>query len=247
MAKDDLPDAPWAQQDNLPDAPWAKEESAFDPGFLAGAGRAARGFATGVETTVDSLAKHLPFSDPKLIEETLAKRPKPTDPVEKAANVAGEIAPSFAIPTTGLGGVATQALGRWPTIARIAGATAEGGVQGGLGGMMLPEGDRASNTDIGTAAGMAARGGTAALDVAWNAIRPAYRHAANAIAAGFATKAMEHMGMPNDWLVRAPVFFTLWRASLLDLANKWAGRAGKQAGPIGATAAEGMNSNGRTD
>lgn len=243
MAKDDLPDAPWAQPDNLPDAPWAKDESAPDPGFLAGAGRAARGFATGVETTVDKLAEHLPFShDPKLTEETLAKRPKPTDPIEKGTNFLGEIAPSFAIPTTGLGGVAAQALGRWPTVARITGQAAEGGVQGGLGGMMLPEGDRARNTDTGTAAGMAARGGTAALDVAWNAIPPAYRHAANAIAAGFATKAMEHMGMPNDWLVRAPVFFTLWKASLLDLANKWGGQIGRQSSPIGATVAKGAGS-----
>lgn len=214
-----------------------------DPGFLPGVGRAARGVATGVESVVGGIGTRLPGflqggNNPKEIEAALASRPKPKDWIESAGEFGGEVLPTLAIPELGLGKLAGQALRAGQAYfmpssmlaARsipVAERAIEGATQGAIGGAMMPGDNSGKNAAIGAVGGAAVRGGGEALNAAWTAIPPNARHLANAIAAGAAVKGMEHMGMPNDWLVRAPVFFALWRASLLDLANKWGTRASR--------------------
>lgn len=225
-----------------------------DSGFLPSVGRDIRGFATGVETTVDKLGSSLPgflgAHDPKLVEQELAKRPQPQATSEKFFNTLGEIAPSFAIPNLGLEGLASRALGAgiqhmpsWmlaavPAIEKISGTVLEGGTRGALGGAMMP-GDRLSNAEMGAIAGAGLRGAGAAVTSAWNAIPPTMQHYVNGVAAAAAVKVMEAMGMPNDWLIRAPVFFALWRANIVDLAGKITGKVSRAPpGAVGASAAE---------
>lgn len=225
-----------------------------DPGFLPSVGRDVRGFATGVETTVDKLGSSLPgflgAHDPKLVEQTLTRRPQPQTSGEKFFNAVGEVAPSFAIPSLGLEGLASRAVGAgirymptWmlgavPAIEKISGAVLEGGTRGALGGAMTP-GDRLSNAEMGAIAGAGLRGAGAAVTSAWNAIPPTMQYYANGVAAAAAVKTLEHLGMPNDWLVRAPVFFALWRANIMDYASKITGKVSRAPpGAVGAGVAE---------
>lgn len=163
-----------------------------------------RGLATGVETAVDTAAGYIPGSrahrDPKLVQETLAKRPPPSSGIEKAGVFGGEMLPSFMIPYTGLGKVAARAVGLgMPRVATMVGAATEGGVQGGLGGLTIP-GDRSRNADIGTGTGAALRGGGAAAQIAIDAIPPRLK---NTLAALAAVAAASKMGMP-PWYAFIP-------------------------------------------
>lgn len=174
-----------------------------DPSYLAGAGRAVRGFASGVETTIDKLAPRFLQHDPKLTEKVLAGRTPPKDDIEGAANLAGEIAPSVLIPETGASATVGRAISlAYPRLATLAGAAAEGGVQGGLGGLMM-SGDRSRNADVGTATGAALRGGGAAAQIALDAIPSKYKNLAAALAAGAAAT---KMGLPW-WAVLMPHYW----------------------------------------
>lgn len=222
---EELPDAPWAKKEELPDAPWTKET---DPGWLPAIGRSARGVATGVESTVEGIGSHLPAflqganinpERRKLNEQMLAARPPPKDMIESGGNVVGEVLPSFMIPPLGLEGVAATALPNAPRIASFLGKAAEGMVRGGLGGAMLPEGDRAKNT----VAGITAGGGAQIAGAAWDAIPRQWRYPLNAIVSGAVTKALESAGiLPSSW--QFPVFFGLLHSRLTDLAAQVASK-----------------------
>lgn len=223
---EDLPDAPWAKKEELPDAPWTKET---DPGFMAGAGRAARGLATGVESTIDRIGGSLPWShDPKLTKEVLAKRLPPKDEVESGARIIGEALPAFAIPGFSPASAAYSGI---PLATRGLQSLAAGALTGGIGGAMLPEGNTGKNIATGAATGML--GG--AVGTAYNALPWSVRNLINITAAGYAADSLRHLGI-NQWWIHAPVFWGLYKKRLADLVAEWSNRL---ASGVGASAAQG--------
>lgn len=238
---EDLPDAPWAKKEELPDAPWAT-----DPGFWAGAGRAARGVATGVESTVDELGSRIPGfigpHDPELVKKTLKEREAPKDFPEKAGSAIGEVLPTFALPGFGLDALAVRGLrlarglrgaqltqfpktkGLASALERIAGSTIEGGARGAAGGALIPGDDTAENAAIGAGIGIAGQGAGTIAQSAMIALPPKIKNTLSAIAA---MAAANKVGIPwwtafmhPNWQ-QGSIFQQLYNANLADLAAKY--------------------------
>lgn len=200
-----------------------------DPGYLPAAGRAARGLATGVESTIDRIGGSLPWSyDPKLTKKVLAERPPPADRLESGARSVGEVLPTFAVPGFSPARAAYSGI---PLVSRGLQTLAAGALTGGLGGAMLPEGNPGKNIATGAATGMA----TGALGTAYNALPWNVRNLINITAAGYAANSLRHLGI-DQWWIHAPVFWGLYRQRLADLVAEWSNRLGAGAG---ASAAQG--------
>lgn len=229
---------PWEKYQDQENGPWTKYQKKPqgrpepteppDPGFLAGTGRALRGVASGVESTVDEIGMRLPSflqgaNKPEEVRKELNKRPKPKG-VEAGGEFVGEILPTLAVPELGAGRAAGVLMSRAPRTAQVLGSALEGGVRGGIGGAMMPGGDTTENMDVGTAAGAGVRGLGTAAQIGIGALPLKLKNTLSAIAA---VAAANKMGMPwwaafmhPDWGQKS-LFGQLYNSNLADLAAKY--------------------------
>jgi hypothetical protein len=211
----------------------AKEEDSG--GFLQDTGRFIRGAARGVTGVARSVA---PVLNPALAAQDIFPAPAkdklkiPTDPAKSFAQggakegpeawgkLGGEIGSTFIAPEFGLEAAAVRGAAAIPRLygaSRIAGATAEGAVGGTLGGATAPDSD-VGGTATGAVTGAGLRGGGTALSLLpWRV-----RQGLNALAAAAATHGVGQLGLPS-W-AHLPVWWSLYRSHLADLAARWASR-----------------------
>lgn len=218
-----------------------------DPGFWPAAGRAARGFTTGVESTVDYMGSGLPGflgpHDPELAKKTRESIPEPKGNLEGFTHALGEMAPTLAVPELGADAAVIRGLrfarglrgpqltqfarqkGFASALERLAGGAAEGGAQGAIGGAMVPDKETGEDAAIGGGAGAAVRGAGDIFHSSVMALPPKVRNTLGAVAAmATANKlglpwwvALMH---PGSWQ-QGTVFQQLRDANLADLAAKY--------------------------